>query len=179
MTNGTLTVGLYGGPGTGKSTTAALVFGALKQLGRNVEFVPEYAKDLTWERAHGKLAFQPYVIGKQMWRLERLRGQVDAIITDTSTLLGLMYATEVPNEFRDWVVADYKAHPTYNVFLSRDELRPYNPAGRSQTRSEAEGFDLRIKDLLDDLSIPYDVLRVNKDDNRHVDAIVEQVCQRL
>src|SRR5262245_20723095 len=61
----TLTVNLFGGPGCGKSTNAALVFGKLKNDGINVELVTEFAKELTWEGRSGALRFQPYVTAKQ------------------------------------------------------------------------------------------------------------------
>jgi hypothetical protein len=40
----TVVVNLFGGPGTGKSTTASGVFYHLKRDNRNVELVQEYAK---------------------------------------------------------------------------------------------------------------------------------------
>lgn len=43
----TIYVNLYGGPGSGKSTTAAGVVSQLKLLSINAELVTEYAKDLT------------------------------------------------------------------------------------------------------------------------------------
>lgn len=39
-------INLYGGPGTGKSTTAAMLFAKMKLAGFNCEYVPEFAKDL-------------------------------------------------------------------------------------------------------------------------------------
>lgn len=174
----TLFVHLYGGPGTGKSTTAALVFGALKQAGRNVELVTEYAKDLTWEGAHGKLAFQPLVAAKQMWRDERLDGQVDAVITDTSPLLSLIYGDRGP-EFRAWIDAEYARRETLNIFLRRDPSRAYNPAGRSQTEPEAQLADCEIRGLLRSLGLPFVQVEVDKDENSHVHAILRFISDRL
>ncbi len=45
----TLVVNLLGGPGSGKSTTAADVFARLKWQDINCELVTEFAKDLVWE----------------------------------------------------------------------------------------------------------------------------------
>lgn len=169
---------LYGGPGTGKSTTAALVFGALKQRGHNVELVTEYAKDLTWEQSYGKLGFQPYVIAKQMWRLRRLTDQVDAIVTDTSILLGLIYGTVengVTQPFREWLVDEYNHTAHYDIFLTRDPTRAYNPKGRNQTEAQAQDADNQIKELLDSLGKSYCTLQVDKTGNTHVDQIVDLV----
>ena len=50
--NNSLTVNLFGGPGTGKSTTSAAVFSLLKMHGVNAELITEFAKDLTWEKRY-------------------------------------------------------------------------------------------------------------------------------
>ncbi len=41
-------INLLGGPGSGKSTTAAGLFNIMKTEGMSVEFAGEFAKDLTW-----------------------------------------------------------------------------------------------------------------------------------
>lgn len=180
---GTLVVTLYGGPGIGKSTTRALVFGELKQRGLNIEEAPEYAKELVWEEAIGKLGFQPYIIAKQMWRIRRLDGQVDAVITDTSTLLSLIYGAEengVTPTFREWVIDDYKSRNKLDFFLERDPSRPYNPAGRTQKNvQEALEADKQIKTLLDTYEIPYSQVRVDKNGSGHVQIIADAVEQVL
>jgi Cdc6-like AAA superfamily ATPase len=178
-----LLVALYGGPGTGKSTTASLVFGALKQHGHNVELVHEVAKDLTWEQRHRALAHQPYVAAKQMFRYDRLHGQVDAIITDTSTMLSLIYSKSSDSPLRDlafhqWIVADWRARRTLNVFLRRNIERPYNPKGRSQSEIEAQNLDLRIKDMLDAYELPCLELNMSTTTD-HVEQIVTEVESEL
>lgn len=45
----TKVINLYGGPGTGKSSTAGMLFAHLKLRGVNCEYVQEYAKDAAWE----------------------------------------------------------------------------------------------------------------------------------
>lgn len=178
----TLLVTLFGGPGTGKSTSSALAFGELKQRGYNVEQAHEYAKDLTWEKAFGKLGYQPYVTAKQLWRYERLEGQVDAIITDTSPLLALIYGKEengVTEPFRDWIVNDFHSRNTLNIYLDRDPSRAYNLSGRNQTESEAKALDSLIQQLLHNEAIDFYNLTVDKNGNSHVDEIVALVEKRI
>lgn len=174
-----LIVAFYGGPGTGKSTTAALVFGALKQRGYNVEIVHEVAKDLTWEQRHRALSHQPYVAAKQMFRYDRLTGQVDAIISDTSTLLSLIYAKTSDSPLRDiafqeWIVADWRARRTLNIVLRRNIERPYNPSGRSQSELEAQNLDAKILGMLDQHRFPYMEINMSIDQD-HVEDIVTEV----
>jgi ABC-type glutathione transport system ATPase component len=54
----TIMVNIYGGPGCGKSTTAAGVFTLLKIHKIDCELVTEFAKDLTWENRHKTLENQ-------------------------------------------------------------------------------------------------------------------------
>ena len=49
---GALCVNLFGGPGIGKSTTAAGVFNLLKLHGIETELITEFAKDLVWEERY-------------------------------------------------------------------------------------------------------------------------------
>ena len=42
-------INLFGGPGCGKSTTAADLFARMKLRGLSVELVTEYAKDVVWD----------------------------------------------------------------------------------------------------------------------------------
>ena len=58
----TILCNIYGGPGSGKSTSAAGVFSLLKTHGVNAELVTEFAKDLVWEGRDVTLDNQPYIL---------------------------------------------------------------------------------------------------------------------
>lgn len=177
-----LIVSLFGGPGTGKSTTASLVFGELKLRGYNAELVHEYAKDLTWEKAWGKLAYQPYVAAKQNWRLERLGDQVEVVVTDTATILGLIYGKEkggMTPAFADYLVDDYKRRNTLNIFLERDTSRPYNPSGRRQSQQSAEAKDFEIISMLREQEIPFELVHIDVETRSHLPTIMKLVEARL
>lgn len=143
-----LLVALYAGPGTGKSTTSADVFARMKMSAVNCEYVHEVAKDLTWEERWVALGHQPYVTAKQMFRWDRLNGKVDAIVTDTSTLLGLVHGKNLTDAFKAWLIDDYKRRNTLNIFLQRDPERPYNPNGRRQSAQSAASMDVKIKSMM-------------------------------
>ena len=181
--SGTLRVTFYGGPGTGKSTTNALVFGRLKQHGLNVEMSHEYAKDLVWESRGAALGYQPYIIAKQMWRERRLEGQVDAILTDTSTLFSSIYGSEengVTPAFTEWVLDEYKRANRLDFFLTRDPNREYNPNGRTQkTIEEASEADAEIRLLLDSNEIDYEVVQVDKDGGEYIDYLAWRIENHL
>lgn len=155
---------LYGGPGTGKSTTAAGLFADLKMRGVNCELVHEVAKDFVWEKRATALSHQPYIIAKQMFHMDRLGDQVDVIVTDTSTLYALIYGEKLLTEFKEWVIADYKARRTLNIFLDRNPSRPYSTEGRYQSKEEAEACDGQIRSMLDSIRISPHVVPAGRPD---------------
>lgn len=144
-------VNLWAGPGAGKSTTAAGLFNLMKQLGHKVEYVPEYAKDLTYERNYGNLTNQFLLAAVQDQRLRRLEGHVDWAITDSPLPLGIAYCTK---EYEDWVPeaieAAYDRYDNFDFLVRR--TKEYQRYGRTQTESEALAIDISIKALFDDFT---------------------------
>lgn len=148
----TLTVNLYGGPGTGKSTMMAHVFALLKYQGVNAEMAPEYAKERVWEGSHAVLEDQPYVLGKQLHRLHRLDGKVDVIVTDAPLLFSLVYARD-DAELVALALAKHRARNNLDIFLERKKA--YNPAGRYQDLAGAQQLDRDIRAMLTEFRIPF------------------------
>jgi hypothetical protein len=135
-------VNLFGAPGAGKSTTATGVFSEIKRLGVNAEYVPEVAKDFTWEERAKSLTFQAYVHAKQLRNIERLIGKVDVIITDSPPLLsafyGRYYGVGYPDSFFKWVQDCHTQYlqPALHYYLRR--VKTYNTAGRNQTEEQSD-----------------------------------------
>lgn len=181
----TLIVSLMGGPGVGKSTTASYVFAALKELGYNAELVHEVAKSATWEDHEFQIRHQPSLMGEQLRAFDRLEGQCEVVVTDTTTLSSLLYLPpdimpeEVARLWKRFIVEDWRHRDTLNILLGRSAERPYNPAGRSQTEQEAGELDVRFKHLLWSESLHYDEVRVQKPADLHVDEIVGLARYRL
>ncbi len=157
----TKVVNLTGGPGSGKSTTAALLFAKLKMLGINCELVTEYAKDKVWEESFKTLDNQLYVLGKQYHRIHRLMGKVDYIITDAPLLHSLHYGEHMPSSFKQLVLDLNKEIPALNILLRR--LKAYNPKGRIQTEEGAMLIDGKLRSILDDNNIAYVVVDGNSE----------------
>ena len=148
-----LIVNLYGGPGLGKSTTAAGIFFFLKSKGINCELVTEFAKDLTWEGRTTALSNQIYVFGKQHHKLFRVKDKVDVVITDSPLLLSMIYNNYKTYTFNKLVYETYNQFTNVDYFLGR--VKKYNPAGRNQTEDEAKQLDNKIHSALKDLNIDF------------------------
>jgi hypothetical protein len=138
-------INFFGGPGSGKSTTAAGVFSLLKLHGVNCEYVPEFAKDLTWEDRHKTLENQLYIFAKQQHRLWRLIDKVDIIVTDAPLIQGLAYIN-YNHSLTQTIVDQFNEFENMNFFLMR--TKEYNPNGRSQTEEEAKDLDGNIAHIL-------------------------------
>lgn len=143
----TLIVNLWGGPGSGKSTTAAGLFARMKLAGAKVELAHEFAKEVVYKGDLDTLEDQWYVTGHQANRLRRLVGKVDFVINDSPLPLGIVYAK--PPFTRDWFTeAIWGLYDTFrntNFWIQR--VRPYAQYGRVQSEAEAHEVDITLKDI--------------------------------
>lgn len=132
-----LVVNLYGAPGAGKSTGAAYIFSRLKMAGINAELVTEFAKDKVWEEAQAPFRNQAYLFGEQYFRISRLQGKVDVVITDSPILLSGYYQDDhvLGEEFDALVSKVSNSYDSINVFINR--VKPYNQAGRRHDEAES------------------------------------------
>ena len=151
----TLVVNLFGGPGSGKSTTAAGVFFDLKVAGIDAELAAEFAKDLTWEKRHATLEDQIYVFGKQYHRIYRLLGEVDVVVTDSPFILSCIYDKEKRPELRALAMREHNKTRSLNFVI--DRKKKYNPKGRNQTEAEAKQVDDVVRRFLAEEAINYRV----------------------
>ena len=160
MNKKTIYINLYGGPASGKSTTAARLFGELKLRGADCELVTEYAKDKVWEGTTNVFNDQFYVSAKQWHRLFSLKGKVDYVITDSPILMSAVYANKDDNALKVLIVDRHESIGSINIFINRDPDK-FSQNGRSQNLEESKQKDQEIKDWVNfvcqfDLSIDRD-----------------------
>lgn len=175
--NKTLVINLLGGPGCGKSTTAASVFSELKWRGVEAELVTEYAKDKVWEEATKILENQLYIFANQEQRTNRLNGKVDVILTDSSILLTLAYVKSQIHKgpiFKELVLSEFDKYNNMNYLLKRNDMYVQN--GRNQTFEQAKEKDVVIENILNDNNIEYETVKFER---KTVNYIVEQIIDRL
>lgn len=152
-------VNLFAGPCAGKSTLAAEIFARLKRRKVSVELVTEYAKDAVWEGRFNILKNQLYVVSKQNNRLDRLRGQVDVVITDSPLLLCSVYSEMNPHpaHFKPLVKELWDSYDNLSVFVDRPDT--FDAAGRTQgSIEEAQIIDWKIKSMLLENKIPFSTI---------------------
>lgn len=158
-----IVVNLFGAPGAGKSTGAAYIYSKLKMHGVNAELVTEFAKDKTWENNSEVFKNQAYIFGKQYFRLSRLDGKVDVVITDAPILNSAFY-NESPvlgKDFNRVVRHTFDSYSNINYFILRDKL--YNPVGRSQTMEQSDQMAYAFKRKLSSYGIPYRHIQGNEE----------------
>lgn len=169
-------INIFGGPGIGKSTTAAGIFYFLKLNSISTELVREYAKEITWEEIQVKLEDQFAVTAEQNRRMWCLRKKVDWIITDSPILLGIHYKQPdyFPNYYDKMLWEIWHCYDNLNFFLER--TKEYQPEGRNQTKEEAIEIDRSIKTLLDDHDIPYEIIAGDKN---AAPVIADKIKERI
>lgn len=141
-------INLWGGPGTGKSTTAAGLFCLMKNAGESVELAHEFAKEVVYKGDHETLLDQWYVTGHQENRLRRLVGKVDYVINDSPLPLGMVFAKPPFDDlwFQQAVWSLFNTFDNMNVGLVR--VKPYQQVGRLETEVEADRLHKDIIRLL-------------------------------
>lgn len=160
---------LYGGPGTGKSTTAAHLFALAKQDGINAELVSEYIKGWVWEGREIKQGDQIYIAAKQSRKERVCFDAVDLIVSDSPMYLSQFYEEKYDDTHsvskhiikKHMELADRAGFEFIHVFLNRKKV--YNPKGRYQNEAEAIVCDKEIKELL--ISEGLDFISVDADND--------------
>lgn len=163
---------LWGGPGTGKSTTCAGLFNSLKKLGYNVEMNREYIKDWVWEKREILDGDQVYITAKQL-RKEKIyiRSEMDFIITDSPAALTTFYGNKYDKYEREFNACKQivKQHHKFcqdngykieHYFLVR--TKSYNTAGRRESEETAKQFDEDIKNFLIDYGINFKTIKCDE-----------------
>lgn len=148
----TKVINLYAGPGAGKTTAALQICLELKKLGINAEYVSEFAKDLIYDGKEEMLKDQRYVTDGQYERLNRLRGKVDVIVTDSPLLLGQVYGKKsVDKEYKDEIRNRYDSFDNYNAFIVRGNN--FTQKGRVHNLEESKQLDADVLQMLSDNKI--------------------------
>jgi hypothetical protein len=178
----TTIINLYGGPGVGKSTSAAYLFYLMKARGDNVELVREYVKDWAWEGRKFGAYDEIYFLGKQVRHESMLFGKVDYIVTDAPVYMTAYYANlycsaQLAQGVESAAQSFYQqakddGHVHHHVRLERS--KPYRADGRYQNEKQALDMDFGIDEFLRKMGARQIVCRPEEEDLRKILQMISQ-----
>lgn len=147
MPNKMTVINLFGGPGSGKSTSSAALFADLKNHGINTELVGEEAKDQIYWGSPNQLENQFLLAAMQYARLKNLqRAGCRIAISDSPLIQNPMYCRD-HHYYAELVALVNKVNDEFdNVYVYINRTKDYSPFGRVQsTVEEAQEIDRKIQ----------------------------------
>ena len=148
----TLIINAFGGPGAGKSTACLHITSELKKRGFVAEYVPEYAKELVWDKnfemLDGSERHQKMILEEQKKRMDRLIGQVDFVVSDAPILLNSVYLnSDDKHSYDEALVNLFNQYDNFNLEVIRD-VNNFEEEGRIHNLEQSQQADNDIRTLL-------------------------------
>jgi hypothetical protein len=172
----TTVANLLGGSGLGKSTSAALLYGGMKNAGWDTELVREFVKEWAWEGKKPDAIGQSIIYGRQLEREANLYGKVDYVVTDSPLILcsvyrAFYYGSDIitPLILKDLQEAKKQGVDHVNFLLKRN--KPFDTRGRFEDEATARKIDRCVQNFLDYHAIPY--VTVDVPDEQRVEFIMD------
>lgn len=137
----------FGGPGSGKTTSATHCFSAFKRRGIECEFTREYAQEAIFAQQTYQLAHQVIVAANQYRKYTELQDAGHKLVfSDSSILLSKIYGAGSPKHdlllpILDALHGDFEV---IKVFVTRSD-RPFSQRGRVHTEGQSRELDILIK----------------------------------
>jgi deoxyadenosine/deoxycytidine kinase len=147
-------INIYGGPGVGKSTLAAQIYTELKKRHINIEYIPEFPKELVYEERLLTLKDQIYVFAHQHHKIWTAAKHNQLIVTDSPIVLSTVYNPETSSNFRALIFEMHHKFTNLNIILKRNP-ETHTPIGRIHSLTESISIDRRIRDVLIDEGIDF------------------------
>jgi len=163
-------VNLFGAPCGGKSTVASGLFYEMKCAKMSVELVTEFAKDLIYSGRSKCLDNQLYVSATQEYRIDRVYGQVDWVITDAPILQGLAYVQFYYQNYPKLMFEIHHSRRNVNFLLRR--RTEYSTNGREQNEEESNEIHEKLIRILCDHGLIYEEI---ESDNQAVSKIFNRI----
>ena len=153
-------INIFGAPGSGKSTLAFGLIYNLKMLGIEAELAHEWIKDKLYEGSPYPFHDQLFTFAQQNKKLRQLNNKVQYIVTDSPSVQCIAYVETEPPIYTQMALDYFNQYDNLNFFIER--THKYQPTGRHQTEEQAQVVGDKIKNMLNELKIPYTVLNANE-----------------
>ena len=175
----TVVINAFGGAGAGKTTACLHITAELKKRGYVAEFVPEYAKELVWEKKYdllnGEEENQKNLLIEMQKRIDRVVGNCDFAITDSPLLLNGVYLKNAKDKDAYWndLINEINKYNNFNFVVQRDASK-FEQAGRIHTLEQSIEIDGQIENLLREKNMEF-----SKYDHSHLDEVIDNAIQML
>jgi predicted ATP-dependent serine protease len=147
-------VNVFGGPGIGKSTLAAQIYTELKKRHINIEYIPEFPKELVYEERLLTLQDQIYVFAHQHHKIWTAARHNQLVVTDSPIILSTVYNPETSTNFRALILEMHNKFNSMNIVLKRNP-ETFSNVGRVHSLTESISIDRRIVDILTEEGIDF------------------------
>ena len=146
--NKPLIINFIGEPGAGKSWAAWYISAKLKQNGFKVEYLSEFAKSKLYEHSEKVFTCEPYIFGKQLYKMHSMSDEVDIIVTDSPIILPHFYEKDEQAKelLKQLELYHFNQFNNLNICLMRDH--DYKKEGRFQTEDQAKQLHNEMMDFL-------------------------------
>lgn len=148
-------INIYGGPGIGKSTVAALLFAELKLRGLHAEIVTEYAKELVYEGidlTKSNQTLQDRILLEQLRRELVFENSVEFLVCDSPILLNAFYngSKKAQELAKDSISSKDDLH----IILERG-FEKFETKGRSHDEKQSKDIDDKMETYLKEHKVKY------------------------
>ena len=135
---------------THNSTSAAKLYGCLKDQKQSAELVREFVKDWAWEGRTIQRRHQLKIFSEQADKEGLLYGKLKYVVTDSPLILSEIYeeryfgaATMTQGLYERWLNLNKEEMEPLHFHLVR--TKEYDPNGRYETEDQAKEMDVLIK----------------------------------
>jgi predicted ATPase len=146
-------VEIYGGPGTGKTTFSAELYGALKRTGLHVTLVTEEATTCIQANDMVGLTCQAYLLGASARRLRQVATSYDVVVMEAPLLLNPVYDRDRSPALRALAEEEHRRYRNLPLLLSPLPREQFTTAGRVHDADSAATQHQAIETYLEALGI--------------------------